>query len=163
MNNSSEIYDDVIQIPDSGFSGSPVRQVYNRFLALLVSDVFASLETTAPDVSEKIMMELLDGAVFRFMDYTPQSLEFDEKHFESVLDRKAQGILARLMLVEWLNQKIMTEELMAPSIRDRDFQVSETWRIIRTLTPIWEKKEANAIVMMKNYTWRDFRNRGGWE
>lgn len=145
------------------FSGTPVRSVFNKFLGLLVSDVFARLESEAPEISNKVMLELLDGAVFRFMDFTPQSLEFDENHFEEFLDRKAQGILARLMVTEWMGQKIRTEELMRPAVRDRDFQVSESWRIIRTLTPIWEKHEKDAIVMMKGYTWRDFRQRGGWE
>lgn len=147
---------------EGGFTGTPVQDVFNKFLGLLISDVFARLEMENPNVSHKIMLELLDGAVFRFMDYTSQSLEFDEKNFEETLDRKAQGILARLMATEWIGQKIRTEEFMRPAISDRDFKVSESWRIIRTLTPVWEKHEKDAIVMMKGYTWRNFNQQGGW-
>lgn len=144
------------------YSGTPVRKIYNQFLSLLISDVFAKLETEAPKVSEKIMADLLEGAVWRFDDYARQSLEFNKTNFEENLERKAQGVLARLMLTEWLNQKLMTEEYMAPTIGDRDFNMSDTWRIIRVLTPIWEKMEKESLVMMKNYTWREFKRNGGW-
>lgn len=99
--------------------GTEFTQIYERFLALIDDPDMALMST------EDIMYHLniyLEDAIFTYLMPVPSCLkEVTEDGFESQIPIELQNIIARGMVVSWLNSKIKKERTLRSAIANRDY------------------------------------------
>lgn len=128
---------------------TPVRKVYDAFLAKMLEDEWANW--TEEEVEED-WMTILQGAVawFKFPRNSTEIVR-DERYgdfFEGELTNDEIQILANRMKCEWLNRCIMTWDNVKTLYEERDFSQAN---MLDKLNQTLEREERKAAKLEAKY------------
>jgi hypothetical protein len=147
--------------------GTDFLEVYDIFLDEVTDDLITNairLDAEAEAGSEPnelqhaVMAPYLRRGVDFINEYTINyELDYNwkAKHFTIHLNRFQAVTVAMAMRLSWINQQITQSKKMEQVIRNKDFQESEGWRIIRTLEPIRQQLRTEIKQRIKNRSWNE--------
>jgi hypothetical protein len=96
--------------------------IYDKFLNKVSDYGLSALEST---VAETVFLKLMKTAIAKFTQCGNDLSDRNdtEETFTDDLTELEQEILATRMVLEWINQKLYTSELMEQSLGTKDFQI----------------------------------------
>lgn len=132
-----------------------LEQVYNVFLHNIDDDVLALL---SPEVVEDMLLIYLQGACTEFTTCEKDlTIDTVAKAFYIELDMDEIYILARGMIMYWLQPKILREDTLRNMITDKDYTQYSPANMLEKLTKLKEVTEKDLIRRRTKYTYRNFK------
>lgn len=110
--------------------------IYDMFLSQ-IDDYELSL--VGDDVLPHIFKRYLTNSMLTIQEVSPSpidSINFNESQFNETLSLQMQLLIAKAMKLEWVKEKLYSEELMRKSIGDRDYQAVKGTDYINSLTTL---------------------------
>ena len=110
--------------------------IYDMFLSQ-IDDYELSL--VGDDVLPYIFKRYLTNSMLTIQEVSPSpidSINLNESQFDDTLSLQLQLLIAKAMKLEWVKEKLYSEELMRKSIGDRDYQAVKGTDYINSLTDL---------------------------
>jgi hypothetical protein len=110
---------------DTTITPTPFSNIYQRFLGFITDDMYVSYEWTEDEVKadeENILLLVLPN--FEFPRFDILNYNIATATFNSKLTAEEETILARLMMIEWLQRNIANIELIRQKYSGSDFKMT---------------------------------------
>lgn len=129
---------------------TPYQTIYDAFLAKIRDSIYCIMEE---DEREIELLSLLNQAIPLFL-YPKINLENKDDQsslFHEELNNTEIQILAELMKVCWISQKINDEDLIRQQFSDRDYNLTSQASHLRSLILLKSQTEIAAKKMQQDY------------
>lgn len=148
-----------------------ISEIYDDFLISINDYTLVSDNVTMEDLKEDLDIYLRKSkAKFRKCKQRLDTLidENDEEYFGYIdkngikvdveLTGLEKAILVHLMLVEYLKPKVLTTELMNPSMSDKSFKIYSQANHLRELNLLYRLFQKESKKMITEYTYVDLED-----
>ncbi|WP_270504441.1 hypothetical protein [Paraclostridium sordellii] len=130
-----------------------IEKVYETFLSII--DDYTWLEIDK-DIILKLMRNYLDSSIASF-DVCKKDLIIDDLgNFKENLTPLEIKILSRLMLLEYLNPKIIREENLRQSVTTKDYNDFSKANLLKNLIQLKQFYEEDVDKLIIDYDYQDF-------
>lgn len=130
-----------------------IEKVYETFLSII--DDYTWLEIDK-DIILKLMRNYLDSSIASF-DVCKKDLIIDDLgNFKENLTPLEIKILSRLMLLEYLNPKILREENLRQSVTTKDYNDFSKANLLKNLIQLKQFYEEDVDKLIIDYDYQDF-------
>lgn len=134
-------------------------------MATKFSDIYSLFLNTIDDYSladleDDELMEVMEAHLMNGLIHLTESVsdiedyDLDEKVFHADLYHAEKIALAKAMKLEWLNEKIYSEDLMRRAIGDRDYKAVQGTDYVRRLGEQAQKLKNEIEQDLINYSYR---------
>lgn len=126
--------------------------IYDTFLSK-ISD-YSVLGMTQADVETQLEKYLLSAIPrFRFCKTDLTDRDSTLKRFNNTLTDYEIEILSKLMIVEYMNPKIVSSELMKQALGDKDFAIYSQANHLKELLNLRKELRSEVSKMINDYTY----------
>lgn len=130
-----------------------IEKVYEAFLGLIDDYTWLNIDK---EVIFRLMRNYLDNAIASF-EVCKKDLTIDDSgNFKENLTALEIKILSRLMLLEYLNPKIIREENLRQNITTKDYNDFSKANLLKNLIQLKECYEDDVDELMIDYDYQDF-------
>ena len=133
---------------------TPVKEIYSVFLSFIGDDDIMELEE---ELIEEVLYDYLLGATYEFQE-CKKDLSIISKqglfYINSDLTLGEKMILARGMIIYWLNPKLLTQEVIKNKITDDDYSTKSPANLLDKLIKLRTTSENDLRARKIRYTWR---------
>jgi len=131
---------------------TPYQDVFNIFLGKISDYTLASYTDEQLD---EIFINFLDGACVRFKACQQDLFSRDDtlKQFNVNLTNEEKQILARAMVLEWIEPQISDALLIKQQMTDRDFQITSQANHLKGLMALKESIHVEVQKMISSYSY----------
>lgn len=129
---------------------TPLSDIYNIFLSQVGLDILAELEQ---DVAEEIMLDYLVCAITDF-DICKKDLTISADAIVSDLTLEEKMILAKSMILYWLQPKKLKEDTLRNAITDGDYNKKSSANLLDKLIKLDEHTKADIKRRLYRYSFR---------
>ena len=129
---------------------TPVQDIYKIFLSQIGADLLSELDQ---EVAEDLMLTYLEGSTVEF-DICRKDLSIVDGCFIDNLELDEKYILAKGMILYWLQPKINREETLKVAVTDSDYNKKSTAPLLDKLIKLWEKTENDLRKRKNKYSWK---------
>lgn len=138
---------------------TPYNDIYAYFLLKVNDYSFANMDQS--DL-EDMLKDYLKVAVSKFAPYSNVKLDRDDtsNQFYNDLSDEEKNILATLMVVEYLQSKLLTSDLLQQMLSDKDYRIYSQANQIKELRLLYSQMKADAENLITKYSYR-YLNLGG--
>lgn len=131
--------------------GTPLQDVYDKFLVQIEDDVMAIMEDT---LRNELLRVYLDMATSKFKE-CEQSLKIEGDCFVSDLSGQEQLILSYNMILVWLSPKILCTDNLALQFSDADWNQKNPATLLATLLSLRRYTTQQAELELIDYSYKD--------
>ena len=132
---------------------TPYSDIYDLFSGMTSDYEFLQLSTI---IQDEILEGWLLSAVGEFDKCKTDLSDRDEllKQFNLTLTDREKKILAKLILVEWLNPKLYTLSNLQNQLSSKDFNMFSPANLLKEIKDLYNltKKEANRMIISYSYS-----------
>lgn len=134
-------------------SFTDISVIYDIFLSKVSSYTLSSDDITAEEIDEELF-GYFDSARTLFYK-CKNSLETNEEKtvILSVLTPFEKAIIVKLMRVEYLAPKVLSDEVILQSLSDKDFKIHSQANQLRELSLLYGRLKKEADKMITEYTY----------
>ena len=129
---------------------TPVQDIYKIFLSQIGADLLSELDQ---EVAEDLMLTYLEGSTVEF-DICRKDLSIVDGCFIDNLELDEKYILAKGMILYWLQPKINREETLKVAVTVSDYNKKSTAPLLDKLIKLWEKTENDLRKRKNKYSWK---------
>lgn len=130
---------------------TPVTVVYDVFLKQIGKDILLELDD---DIVEDFMLSALNESIMLFDECEKDLTINEDEEFVSELTTQEIHILAKGMLLFWLQNKINTEEITKNIITDGDYTTKSAGNLLNNLLKSKEMQRKEFYRMKRRYSYR---------
>lgn len=137
--------------------GTPIRDVYRKFLGMIEDEEWLLVED---EVIEDLMLNYLENATVEFNQCKKDlSIDYDTMTFEETLSMNEIMILAWGMVIHYLQPKIKREENLRQFVSDKDFNKLSNANMLMRLMNLEDKARKQLETYQGKYRFKEFT---GW-
>lgn len=131
---------------------TPFSDIFNLFLAQVTDYELTVLTTTT---LEKNMKMWLTAAISRFTMSKQDLLDADweEGYFNSELNRNEKYILAKCMVLSYLDIHVITEGNIKQALNSKDYRMYSPANQLKTLLDLQDHISRDLNSLMSKYSW----------
>lgn len=130
--------------------GTPVQDIYKRFLSQIGKDIISDLEQ---ELAEELMLMYLEGAISLF-DICKKDLTIKDNIFNEELTLDEQYILVDGMIIYWLRPKINTEKMIDLIITTSDYNIKSPANLLDKLNTLYKTSLYNFRCRINRYSFK---------
>jgi esterase/lipase len=133
---------------------TPLTDIYDFFLSKVTDYNF--LQLNASGDLESVLFKYLRSAVTNFNNCT-KDLTIDEVNQEFIedLDTMEKEILATLMVVQYLNQKIVNVKNMEQVLSDKEYKMYSQSNHLREMLSLKKELQSDVSHLMNTYSFKN--------
>ena len=136
--------------------GTPIQDVFDKFMIQIDDDTKYYMEATLPD---ELLRLYLSKAISKFRD-CQKELKIVDDYFTEVLDDDEQFILAQFMVLQWLSPKILCNDNLTIQFSDVDYNQKNPASL---LTSLKDMKREIEKALQRDLVEYSYKNRKvGW-
>lgn len=138
------------------------ENIYNRFLANITDYKLAKLDDVALEENLELWLE-------QSISFYPnprkdlQNRDMKMKCFSEVLNDTEIEVLAKFMIMSYMNTHLMREDYLSQSLNSKDFKIYSPANQLKALRELKEsvKQEANTLISRNSYNVADIKKMFG--
>lgn len=132
---------------------TPVQDIYKIFLSQIGKDIITELNQ---EVAEDLMFTYLQGATVKFSK-CKKDLSIEENNIKDDLDLDEKFLLAKGMILYWLQPKKLTQEVIKNRITDGDYVIKSPANLLDKLMKLETQTKDEFRKDLIAYSWKDKR------
>lgn len=132
---------------------TPVEDIYKIFLSQIGKDIITELSR---EVAEDLMFTYLQGATVKFSK-CKKDLSIEENNIKDDLDLDEKFLLAKGMILYWLQPKKLTQEVIKNRITDGDYVIKSPANLLDKLMKLENQTKDEFRRDLIAYSWKNKR------